>query len=68
MCLFVCIRVYACVCDFITVTKFVRFGIGNRNVSPPYFDKHLYETEVEENVELQTTILTVNVHDHNESK
>lgn len=46
----------------------MRFGIGNRNVSPPYFDKHLYETEVEESVEPQTTVLTVNVHDHNESK
>ncbi|XP_065357962.1 putative neural-cadherin 2 isoform X1 [Calliphora vicina] len=49
------------------VTKFVRIGIADKNDSPPYFDKFLYETEIDENADLQTTVLTVNAKNHNES-
>lgn len=48
------------------VTKFVRIGIADKNDSPPYFDRFLYETEIDENAELQSTVLTVNAKDHNE--
>lgn len=53
---------------FIAVTKFVRIGIADKNDSPPYFDKFLYETEIDENADLQTTVLTVNAKNHNECK
>ncbi|XP_043069622.1 putative neural-cadherin 2 isoform X1 [Drosophila bipectinata] len=49
------------------VTKFVRIGIADKNDSPPYFDRFLYETEIDENADLQSTVLTVNAKDHNES-
>lgn len=48
------------------VTKFVRIGIADKNDSPPYFDRFLYETEIDENADLQSTVLTVNAKDHNE--
>ncbi|XP_050321161.1 putative neural-cadherin 2 isoform X1 [Bactrocera neohumeralis] len=49
------------------VTKFVRIGIADKNDSPPYFDRFLYETEIDENADLQTTVLTVNAKNHNDS-
>ncbi|TDG42601.1 hypothetical protein AWZ03_010975 [Drosophila navojoa] len=49
------------------VTKFVRIGIADKNDSPPYFDRFLYETEIDENADLQSTVLTVNAKDHNDS-
>lgn len=52
----------------IAVTKFVRIGIADKNDSPPYFDKFLYETEIDENADLHTTVLTVNAKNHNECK
>nr|DAA03722.1 TPA_inf: HDC02994 [Drosophila melanogaster] len=48
------------------LTKFVRIGIADKNDSPPYFDRFLYETEIDENADLQSTVLTVNAKDHNE--
>lgn len=48
------------------VTKFVRIGIADKNDSPPYFDRFLYETEIDESADLQSTVLTVNAKDHNE--
>uniref|UniRef100_A0A6P4DYB1 Neural-cadherin 2 n=1 Tax=Drosophila rhopaloa TaxID=1041015 RepID=A0A6P4DYB1_DRORH len=48
------------------VTKFVRIGIADKNDSPPYFDRFLYETEIDENADLQSTVLTVNAKDHND--
>lgn len=53
---------------FFAVTKFVRIGIADKNDTPPYFDKFLYETEIDESADLQTTVLTVNAKNHNESK
>lgn len=50
------------------VTKFVRIGIADKNDSPPYFDRFLYETEIDENADLQTTVLTVNAKNHNDCK
>uniref|UniRef100_A0A1B0FLR7 Neural-cadherin 2 n=1 Tax=Glossina morsitans morsitans TaxID=37546 RepID=A0A1B0FLR7_GLOMM len=52
---------------FFAVTKFVRIGIADKNDTPPYFDKFLYETEIDESADLQTTVLTVNAKNHNET-
>nr|CAD7425764.1 unnamed protein product [Timema monikensis] len=50
------------------VTKFIRIGITDKNDSPPYFDKALYETEVDENEELHHTVLTVTAKDDHEGE
>lgn len=49
-----------------TVTKFIRIGIADKNDNPPYFDKALYEAEVDENEDIQHTVLTVTAKDHDE--
>ncbi|KAF2892818.1 hypothetical protein ILUMI_13354 [Ignelater luminosus] len=48
------------------VTKFIRIGIADKNDNPPYFDKALYEAEVDENEDIQHTVLTVTAKDHDE--
>lgn len=52
----------------VTVTKFIRIGIADKNDNPPYFDKALYEAEVDENEDIQHTVLTVTAKDHDECK
>ena len=42
-----------------SVSKFIRIGIADKNDNPPYFDKSLYEAEVDENEDIQHTVLTV---------
>nr|CAD7587463.1 unnamed protein product [Timema genevievae] len=49
------------------MTKFIRIGIADKNDNPPYFDKALYEAEVDENEDIQHTVLTVTAKDHDES-
>lgn len=51
---------------YFTVTKFIRIGIADKNDNPPYFDKALYEAEVDENEDIQHTVLTVTAKDHDE--
>ena len=51
-----------------SVTKFIRIGIADKNDNPPYFDKALYEAEVDENEDIQHTVLTVTAKDHDECK
>lgn len=50
------------------MTKFIRTGIADKNESPPYFDKALYEAEVDENEDIQHTVLTVTANSHNDSE
>lgn len=50
------------------MTKFIRIGIADKNDNPPYFDKGLYEAEVDENEDIQHTVLTVTAKDHDECK
>lgn len=50
------------------MTKFIRIGIADKNDNPPYFDKSLYEAEVDENEDIQHTVLTVTAKDHDECK
>ena len=45
-----------------------RIGIADKNDNPPYFDKHLYEAEVDENEDIQHTVLTVTANDKDECK
>lgn len=52
----------------VPVTKFIRIGIADKNDNPPYFDKGLYEAEVDENEDIQHTVLTVTAKDHDECK
>lgn len=61
--------IYSYLCFlFVTVTKFIRIGIADKNDNPPYFDKALYEAEVDENEDIQHTVLTVTAKDHDECK
>ena len=50
------------------MTKFIRIGIADKNDNPPYFDKGLYEAEVDENEDIQHTVPTVTAKDHDECK
>lgn len=50
------------------MSKFIRIGIADKNDNPPYFDKALYEAEVDENEDIQHTVLTVTAKDHDECK
>ncbi|ODM88496.1 Neural-cadherin [Orchesella cincta] len=50
------------------MTKFIRIGISDKNDNPPYFDKALYEAEVDENEDIQHTVLTVTAKDKDECK
>ncbi|XP_059485823.1 neural-cadherin isoform X5 [Neocloeon triangulifer] len=50
-----------------SVTKFIRIGIADKNDNPPFFDKALYEAEVDENEDIQHTVLTVTAKDLDES-
>ncbi len=38
------------------MTKFIRISIADKNDNPPYFDKHLYEAEVDENEDIQVSV------------
>ena len=51
-----------------SVTKFIRISIADKNDNPPYFDKSLYEAEVDENEDIQHTVLTVTANDKDECK
>ena len=50
------------------MSKFIRIGIADKNDNPPYFDKSLYEAEVDENEDIQHTVLTVTASDKDECK
>ena len=50
------------------MTKFIRVGVADKNDNPPYFDKTEYEAEVDENEDIQHTVLTVIAHDDDECK
>ncbi|GFU44425.1 neural-cadherin [Nephila pilipes] len=49
------------------VTKYIRIGIGDKNDNPPYFDQALYEAEVNEDEDIQHTVITVTAKDKDES-
>ncbi len=50
------------------VSKYIRIGIADKNDNPPYFEKSLYEAEVDENEDIQHTVLTVTANDKDECK
>lgn len=51
-----------------TVTKFIRTGIADKDDYPLFFEKAFYETEVDENEEINHPLLTVTARTHNECK
>lgn len=48
------------------MTKFIRIGIADKNDNVPFFDRDYYEAEVDENEDIQHTILTVTAKEHND--
>jgi len=52
----------------IAVTKYIRVGSTERNEEIPYFDKSLYEAEIDENAALQHPILTIIARNQDEGK
>ncbi|XP_067135660.1 neural-cadherin-like isoform X2 [Centruroides vittatus] len=50
-----------------SVTKYIRIGIGDKNDNPPYFDQTRYEAEVNEDEDIQHTVITVTAKDKDES-
>lgn len=50
------------------VTKYIRIGIGDKNDNPPYFDQAEYEAEVNEDEDIQHTVITVTAKDKDECK
>ena len=50
------------------MTDLIRIAISDKNDNPPYFDKSLYEAEVDENEDIHHTVLTVTAKDNDECK
>ncbi|EEC17239.1 Gb2-cadherin, putative [Ixodes scapularis] len=50
----------------VPVTKYIRIGIGDKNDNPPYFGQALYEAEVNEDEDVQHTVITVTAKDKDE--
>lgn len=50
-----------------SVTTKIRIGIGDKNDNSPYFDRPLYETEVNEDENNNHVLITVTAHDNDES-
>ena len=57
-----------CEIIFDLVTKYIRIGIGDKNDNPPYFDLPVYEAEVNEDEDIQHTVITVTAKDKDECK
>lgn len=52
---------------FVTVTHYIRISIGDKNDNAPYFDRSLYEAEVNEDEDINHTVITVTAKDKDES-
>ncbi|GBN35391.1 hypothetical protein AVEN_16534-1 [Araneus ventricosus] len=48
------------------LTKYIRIGIGDKNDNPPYFEQASYEAEVNEDEDIQHTVITVTAKDKDE--
>ncbi|GFY53891.1 neural-cadherin [Trichonephila inaurata madagascariensis] len=51
----------------LVLTKYIRIGIGDKNDNPPYFEQASYEAEVNEDEDIQHTVITVTAKDKDES-
>ena len=45
------------------MTKYIRIGIGDKNDNPPYFDQAQYEAEVNEDEDIQHSVISVTAKD-----
>lgn len=52
----------------ISVTKYIRTGIADKDDYPLYFEKAFYETEIDESEEVNRPVVTVTARTHNECK
>ncbi|GIX82566.1 neural-cadherin [Caerostris darwini] len=52
---------------YFNVTKYIRIGIGDKNDNPPYFEQASYEAEVNEDEDIQHTVITVTAKDKDEA-
>uniref|UniRef100_A0A182WGG0 Uncharacterized protein n=1 Tax=Anopheles minimus TaxID=112268 RepID=A0A182WGG0_9DIPT len=48
-------------------TKFIKTGIADKNDYPLYFEKVIYEADIDENVELNHNFLNVTAKTHGEA-
>uniref|UniRef100_A0A182HS02 Uncharacterized protein n=1 Tax=Anopheles arabiensis TaxID=7173 RepID=A0A182HS02_ANOAR len=48
------------------VTKFIKTGIADKNDYPLYFEKVIYEADIDENVEINHNFLNVTAKTHGE--
>uniref|UniRef100_A0A182K8V8 Uncharacterized protein n=1 Tax=Anopheles christyi TaxID=43041 RepID=A0A182K8V8_9DIPT len=50
------------------LTKFIKTGIADKNDYPLYFEKVIYEADIDENVEINHNFLNVTAKTHGEGK
>lgn len=55
-------------CFLFTVTKFIRTNGADRGDLPLYFEKSVYEIEVDESADINQTIFTVATKHHGDCK
>ena len=53
---------------FLSVSKFIKTGVGDKNEYPLYFEKVIYEVDIDENVEINHNFLNVSAKTHGEGK
>lgn len=54
--------------SLITVTKFIKTGNADKNDYPLYFEKVIYEADIDENVEVNHNFLNVTAKTHAEGE
>lgn len=55
-------------CNLFPVTKFIRTNAADRGDLPLYFDKSVYEVEVDESADINQTIFTITAKHHADCK
>ena len=53
---------FAHIC-FLSVSKIIEVHIADKNDNIPFFERDLYEAEVDENEDMGHTVLVINAHD-----
>ena len=56
---------FAHIC-FLSVSKIIEVHIADKNDNTPYFERNLYEAEVDENEDMGHTVLVINAQDKDE--
>lgn len=53
---------------YFSVSKFIRLGVSDKNEHAPYFEKGVFEVDIEENKEANNPVLTVAAKDRKDCK